>query len=142
MPRREMPDVSPAIMIAAASYSADTTPPAVDLAQYEGCTIVLAIGAGGITFSGTNKVEFVLTESDDDSSYAAVAAEDVIGAPIAVVNGIIFALTAAHAAASVREIGYKGRKRYLKLLADFSGTHGSPTPISATALRGLPLGAA
>jgi hypothetical protein len=35
-------------------------------------------------------------------------------------------------------IGYNGKKRYLKLLADFSGTHGTGTPMSAVAILANP----
>jgi hypothetical protein len=52
-----------------------------------------------------------------------------------ITNGIIKSLVAAHAAAAVYRYGYKGGKRYLKLLADFSGTHGTGTPIAAIALK-------
>lgn len=131
-------DVSANVMIASATYSADTTPTAIDLLGYDGCTILIEVGAGGITFSGTNKVEFVLTESDDNSSYSNVAAADVIHAPTTVTSGIVYNLIAAHASATVVRLGYKGKKRYLKLLADFSGTHGTGTPISAVALLGYP----
>lgn len=51
-------------------------------------------------------------------------------------DGIIRSLIAAHATPSVALIGYKGRKRYLRLLADFSGTHGTGTPLSAMVLLG------
>jgi len=121
-------------LIANATYSADTTPPAVDLQGYNGAEVVLGLGAGGITFSGTNKIEFVLTHSDDNSTYTNVADADMIGVS-GITNGIIKALTAAQAAAVFR-YGYKGSKRYLKLLADFSGTHGTGTPIAAYAIKG------
>ena len=127
-----------AILIGSASYSADTTPASIDLAGYDGCTILIEVGAGGITFSGSNKVEFVLTESDDDSSFTAVAAADVLHAPVTVTSGIIYNLIAAHASATVTRIGYIGKKRYLKLLADFTGTHGAGTPISAVAVLSYP----
>lgn len=126
--------------IGAAVLSADNTPAAVDLQGYNAAEIILAIGIGGITFSGTNKIEFVLTHSDDDSSYSAVAANDVLGATVAS-GGIIKSLVAAHAAASVARVGYVGGKRYLKLLADFSGTHGAGTPIAALVLKGHPFDA-
>jgi hypothetical protein len=128
------------VLIASATYSADTTPVAVDLAGYKSATILLEVGAGGITFSGSNKVEFVLTESDDNSSYSNVVDADVIHAPIGTVtSGIVYSLIAAHAAGTVVRLGYKGGKRYLKLLADFSGTHGTGTPISAVAVLSHPL---
>jgi len=124
-----------AVAIGNATLSADNTPASIDLLGYNAAEILLAIGVGGITFSGTNKIEFVLTHSDDDVTYTAVAQKDVLGGAVAD-GGIIKALTSAHAAAAVYRFGYKGGKRYLKLLADFSGTHGTGTPIAAIVLKG------
>jgi hypothetical protein len=118
-----------------ASYNADNTPATFDVGTADSCTILLQVGVGGITFSGVNKIEFVLTHSDDDSTFTAVADADVVGSVVAA-GGIVRALTAAHAAPSVTVLGYVGRKRYLRLLADFSGTHGTATPLSAAAVRG------
>lgn len=128
-------DLSIAIAIGAATLAADNTPAAVDLLGYAAAEIVLAVGIGGITFSGTNKVEFKLTHSDDDSTYDAVEAKDMLGVEPAA-GGIIKSLVAAHAAAGVYRFGYKGNRRYLKLLADFSGTHGTGTPIAALVIKG------
>ena len=64
-----------------------------------------------------------------------VTVDDVTGVD-SVSNGIVKALIAAHAAADVTKIGYKGGKRYLKLLADFSGTHATGTPIDAIVVEG------
>lgn len=127
--------VSVATLIAAATLDADNTPPAVDLLGYQGAEILLAIGAGGITFSASNKIEFTLTHSDDDSTYTAVDDDDMLGVT-GITDGIIKALTAAHATAASYRFGYRGGKRYLKLLADFSGTHGTGTPIAAMVLKG------
>ena len=120
-----------------AVIAADSTPVAVDLAGYKGAEIILCIGIGGITFSGANKIEFVLTHSHDDSVYANVVDADMLGcAPIS--NGIIKALTSAHAAAAMYRFGYVGPRRYLKLLADFTGTHGTGTSLAAACVRGYP----
>lgn len=124
-------DSKVALAIASATLSADNTPPAVDLAGFKAALLVLDIGAGGIAFSGTNKIEFVLTHSDDNVTYTNVTAADVLGVS-SVTSGIIKSLVAAHAAGATYRFGYRGGKRYTKLLADFSGTHGSGTPISAT----------
>lgn len=126
-----------ASLIGAAALSADNTPAAVDTAGYDAAMIAIEIGIGGITFTGVNKIEFVLTHSDDNVSYANVADADMQGVT-GITNGIIKALTAAHAAAAVYRFGYRGNRRYLKLLADFSGTHASPTPIAACAVLGRP----
>jgi hypothetical protein len=122
-------------LIDAVTAAADTTPVAVDRQGYEAVEIVLSIGIGGITFSSSNKIEFVLTHSDDNSTYTNVADADMLGVS-GISSGIIKSLIAAHAAGSVHRFGYKGGKRYLKLLADFSGTHGTGTPIGANVLLG------
>jgi len=122
--------------IGAATLAADNTPAAMDLRGYDGAEIVLAIGAGGITFSGSNKIEFKLTHSNDDASYEPVNKGDVLGADEIGTGGIIKALVAAHATAGVYRFGYVGAKRYVKLLAAFSGTHGSGTPIAGVVIRG------
>jgi len=126
-------DIGAKVMIGAAALSADNTPPAVDLDGFGAAEILLNVGIGGITFSGTNKIEFKLTHSDDDSSYVAVTDDDMLGVTGGVgTGGIIKSLIAEHAAAAAYRFGYIGGKRYLKLLADFSGTHGSGTPLAAT----------
>lgn len=130
-------ECSVSTLLPAATYSADNTPAAVDLQGFNAAEIVLGIGVGGITFSGTNKIEFVLTHSDDDSTYTNVADADMLGVS-SISSGIIKSLTAAHATATHYRFGYKGNKRYLKLLADFSGTHGTGTPLSACVIKGEP----
>ena len=115
---------------------ADNTPAALDLLGYNGAEIELGIGAGGITFDSTNKVEFKLTHSDDDSTYDAVTIDDVLGVASVGTGGIIKSLVAAHASATVEQFGYIGNKRYLKLLADFAGTHGTGTPLHAVLRKG------
>ena len=130
--------IAPIGAIDPAVYAADTTPAAIDLLDYQSATLLLHIGVGGITFTGTNKIEFVLTHSDDGTTYINVTDDDVIKdayAPASISNGIVRALTAAHAAATVQKLGYVGGKRFVKLLPDFSGTHAAGTPIAASIVR-------
>lgn len=116
----------------------DNTPAAIDLQGYESAALAIHVGVGGITFTTTNKVEFKLTHSDDDSTYTAVDVDDVEGLSSVAEGGIVKSLIEAHAAATVTQFGYIGGKRYLKLLADFSGTHGTGTPMSAVVVKGNP----
>lgn len=117
-----------------AVLAADNTPAAIDLQGYRAAEIVLAIGAGGITFDSTNKIEFKVTHSDDDSIYSNVADADLLGVS-STTGGIIKSLVAAHASAGVYRFGYRGGKRYLKILADFSGTHGTGTALACIVAR-------
>lgn len=122
------------ILIGAATLSADNTPPEVDIRDGRFAEITIMIGVGGITFDSTNKIEFKLTHAPTPGgTYTAVAAADVVlpaGFTLGA-GGIVRSLVAAHAAASVFSFDYIGDGGALKLLADFSGTHGTGTPIAA-----------
>lgn len=127
-------DMAVADVFGPVALDADNTPAAIDLAGYGSAEIILGVGIGGITFDATNKVEFTLTHSDDNSTYTAVTDDDVLGVS-GISSGIIKSLVAAHAAAAFYRFGYRGGKRYLKLLANFSGTHGAATPLSACVVK-------
>ena len=131
-------NISPVVVFGPVTINADNTPAAIDLQGFDSATLLLGIGIGGVTFNSTDKIEFVLTHSDDNVTYNNVSVTDLVGkdAPVSVTGGIIKSLTAAHAAAAQYEFGYVGGKRYLKLLADFSGTHNTGTPLSAVIIKG------
>ena len=134
-----MKDIHSGMTVAAifgpVAMDADNTPAAIDLRGYDAAELILGIGIGGITFDGSNKIEFKLTHSDDDSTYDAVTVADMVGLASVGSGGIIKSLVAAHAAAAVYRFGYRGGRRYLKLLADFTGTHGSATPVFAAVAK-------
>jgi hypothetical protein len=131
-------NISTALLIApATAATADTTPISVDLLGFRSVAVMLYVGIGGITFSGSNKIEFILEHSLDNSAWAPVAQTDVVGATVAA-GGIVRSLIAAKAAADVQELSYIGGRRYIRLTADFSGTHGTGTPMTAFAVRGAP----
>ncbi len=136
--------ILPVISIVPAVLAADNTPVAVDRQGFNSLVYEIAIGAGGITFDATNRIDFKLTESDDDSTYNAVADADIIGLGTGRIlstvgtGGIVLSLIAAHASGTVDKVGYIGNKRYTKMLADFSGTHGTGTAIYASAIKGNP----
>ena len=130
----EKDDMVVTALIDPATLSADNTPAAVQVDGGRTCTILIHVGAGGITFTTTNKVEFKLTHSVDGSTYTAVTDADVIGCDVDT-GGIVAVLTAAHASATTTKLAYVGSGKYLKLLADFSGTHGTGTPMAAYAIQ-------
>jgi hypothetical protein len=132
--------ISSVVAIPAATLAADNTPVNVNLDTFDGALVLIHVGVGGITFSGTNKIEFVLRHGDstDPATHTPVAAADIAGVAWAA-GGIVRSLVAAHAAASVVEVSYIGTRPNISVLADFSGTHGTGTPIAVTVLRGFPL---
>ena len=90
-------------LIVSAIRTTDNTRIYVDRRGYDSVTIALHIGAGGITFDTSNKIEFKLYEADvsDGSDAALVAEADIINAPSdADATGIFKSLIAAHASAA------------------------------------------
>lgn len=129
--------IVPGFILPPATYAADTTPVTYDLGKCDAATLLIGVGVGGITFSTTNKIEFVWTHSDvSGSGFVAVTADEVQGLSV-ITTGIVRSLIAAHAAPTVTKLGYKGGKRFHRLLADFSGTHGTGTPLFGMFVAGL-----
>ncbi len=122
-------------VVGAKVLASTPTPVASDLQDHNSAEIILGIGIGGITFDTTNKIEFVVEHSDDDSTYSAVSTDEMLGAGT-ISGGIVKALTAAHAAAAVYRFGYIGGKRYLKVTPTFAGTHVTGTPIMCAIAKG------
>jgi hypothetical protein len=121
-----------------AVLSADQTAVATDLQGYHSAVVEVAVGVGGITFDADNKIDFKLEHSDDGTTYTSVTEADLVGdaVPATVTTGYYLSLVAAHAAATVQKFGYIGGKRYLRHDIEFSGTHGTGTPISVTLIKG------
>lgn len=122
------------------ALDADNTPAALDIRGYQNVELYLGIGVGGVTFSGTDKIEFTLTDADYDDTtglvgtFGDVATGELYDAnedSVTLTTGIFKSLIAAHAAAAVYRYSYVGQKGALKLLANFSGTHGAATPLFA-----------
>jgi hypothetical protein len=139
-PTRDIHDnLAPSILIAPAVPTADTTLIVADLIGFRAAMVNIWVGVGGITFSGVNRVDFVMSHSVDNSNWDLVTQADVIGVT-GVTSGIVRSLIAAKAAADTggTKFSYIGGRRYIRLLGDFSGTHGAGTPMFATCIRGLP----
>ncbi len=133
--------VSPAYLIAPATLAADNTPAAVSILGFEGVRILVGVGVGGITFDGSNKIEFKLRAGDGTvGGHVAVASTDVefVTGDAWASGGIIRSLVAAHAAATVYVYDYVNTDpaiTHLSCLADFTGTHGTGTPLFVLAER-------
>lgn len=125
-----------------ATLAADANGASVDRSGFFALGLLLQIGVGGIAFDATNKIEFKWEVSDDNAAWTAAAQGDLIlpnGDDVTIGTGGIFkSLTAAKAAISSERFSYLGPKRYSRVVADFSGTHGTGTPVTATFLLGRP----
>lgn len=127
-----------------ATLSATTAGAAVDNSGFNGVTHGWYVGIGGITFSGTNRIDIVAEESDDGSTWVAITDSEALIFPYGMslgASGIITSYIAAKAAAdtSYNLVGYRGKKQYSRLKALFGGTHGSGTPIEFIAIKSHPI---
>lgn len=115
--------VSVAQTLAPASRTAAVNGTGVDLTGFDAAVVVFDLGAIGGT---TPSITFQVQESDDNSSFAAVAAADLDGGqPAAVTTG-----------GTVTEIGYRGTKRYIRAAITAAGGTTPTLLCSATVVRG------
>jgi hypothetical protein len=145
-------DLLSVIGLVPTSETTDATITAQDLESttnlnFKSLTIEIYIGVGGITFDGSNYIEVKIQHSDDNfTTTVACTADDLIldyttsvtnALPDA--NGTVKSLKAAHAAAENFLVGYRGKKRYVRVLFDFTGTHGTGTVLGCNWLFSHPM---
>jgi hypothetical protein len=117
--------------------SSDQTAKIIDTRGFHSAAIELNIGAGGITFSTSNYIDFTLADSPDNVTFSTLSIDNLYGAdaPAAAatsVNGdtVIKSLQAAHASKATYVIGLTEFERYLRCDIEFVGTHGTATALS------------
>lgn len=105
----------------------------IDLADFDSAVLLIAMGAdAGSGLSGSHKLTFTLSDSDDGTTYATVDAEDVLGVTAA--SGVILTVDATDEDNTLYAVGYVGGKRYLQL--DYVETGTVSCPMSVTLLKG------
>src|SRR4051812_25045529 len=116
-------NLSPTSLLVPAVRNSDTNSTGLDLRDSESGALLFHIGASADTLNGTNKIELEMQESDDDTNYTAVANADVnnyvTGTNVGTAKVVLSNATASQAYL----MGYKGNKRYIRGVLNFSGTH-------------------
>jgi len=160
--------ITPLRLIPEVVYTQASTPAAVTIdranttgtgnRKYEAVTIACHIGAGGITFTGTNFIALKIEESDDNSTFNVVAGPaSGSGGGGAVnlgvsnqpgvnfgqqpdANGYVRIINAAKAAADTIPFtcDYVGNKRYIRVTLLYGGTHSTGTLGTVWAILGFP----
>lgn len=103
------------IMREAADWTADATTNLVDLKGFEGCEIMVAVGAlTGV--DGSNYLDITLEECDTTvgTSFTTVASTDMIGS--------FTRIDSTSEDSVVQNVGYIGNKRYLRINLNETGT--------------------
>lgn len=138
-------DKNAAQSILACPFATVTTTPSpvsIDTLDYGAVTFEMFAGAGGITFTGTNRVDFKIEESEDNSTWNNAADDALILDPGATApggTGIVRSLIAAKGAAdtTIPTVGYRGKKRYVRCTPVFGGTHSTGTLVGVIARKGF-----
>ena len=131
-------NISVAQSLAPAVRTADANGTGVDLQGFESATIVVDTGAEGVTLSSSVKIDFILEESSDDSTYSAVTSSTSVTDGSVDSSGIFLTLDANAETPQVATIGYVGGSRYIRVTADFTGTHSTGTPVAVSVIKGHP----
>ncbi|MFN7902713.1 MAG: hypothetical protein ACK5O1_07800 [Holosporales bacterium] len=125
-------------MINPAVVNVTTTSASVDLQLFRASEFIAYIGTPGVTLSASILIDFVLQESDNNTTFTTVADADMYSTALPVANAGIFARIDANTKASrVYGIGYRGSRRYVRVVATYTGTHTVGTPIAVLATLGF-----
>ena len=131
-------NISAVQSLAPAVRTSDTNGTGVDLQGFESATIIVDTGAEGVTFSGSVKIDFKLEESSDDSTYTAVTSATAVTDGTVDSNGVFLTLDDNAETPQIASIGYVGGARYIRVVADFTGSHSTGTPVAASVIKGSP----
>jgi len=110
----------------------------IDLAGFNSCVLLISCGLDA-SMSASHKIVFVLSDSDDGTTYAAVEDADMLGVED-ITDGTILSIDNVNTEDNtISKFGYVGGKRYLQLVGTVTGT--TDPPISIVLIKGHPLDA-
>jgi len=124
--------------IAPVTGTSDTNGTGVDLQGFESAVVVVNTGIEGDTLSSSVKIDFKLEDSSDNSTFSAVTAATSVTDGTVDSSGIFLTLDANTETPQITTIGYVGGERYIRVVADFTGTHSNGTPMAASVVKGHP----
>ena len=117
-----------------AVLTADATGATVDAFGYETVAITAIVGASGDTLSGSVYVELELEHSDDNSSWADCANADIKTAITGTNTGTFAKIDDAAEDDAIYSVQYVGGRRYVRIVANLTGTHTNGIPVAAVAV--------
>jgi len=121
-----------------AVVTADANGTGVDLKGFESAMVIVNTGIEGDTLGSTVKFDFILEESDDNSTYSAVTSSTSVTETSVDSSGIFLTLDANGETPQIKQIGYIGGKRYIRCKIDATGSHSNGTPMSIEVIKGNP----
>jgi len=116
--------------------AADTNAAGIDTQGFNSSMAIVNVGAPGVTFSTTHKVDIRLQDSSDNSTFADVTDNNYVTGGTVGGTGIWQTIDADGDCNAVYGLGYVGPERYYRVVLDFSGTHGTGTVFGVTGALG------
>lgn len=120
----------------AATYTSDQNSASIDLKDHNGAVLAVCVGQSGDTLSGSVKIELELEESDDNSTWSDCADASLSAAVTGTNTGTFAKIDDAAEDSTVYSVGYKGNKRYVRVVANFTGTHTNGCPLAIFGIKG------
>ncbi len=115
--------------LAPISVTATGTSSTVDMQGFSSCMFLLLVGA--FTFTSGNKMTIAIQESDDGTTFTAVADADLLSVES---TGVHRVLDGTEDAGTINEFHYQGTKRYLQMKYTETGT--VDVPLAVLAVKG------
>ena len=123
------------VAIESETLSADKNGETIDTQDYSSLMFAVNVGESGDTLSSSVHIQLEVEESDDDSTWTDVDDDDLTNVVDGTNDGT-FAKIVLNGDQDVYLVGYKGSKRYVRIVANLTGSHTNGTPIGAVALLG------
>lgn len=118
-------------------YTSDQTSDEIDMQGFESLLLVGNVGITGDTLSSSVKLELEVQHSDTSGSgYAACADADIQDAVTGTNTGTFAVIDDAAEDEQAYKCAYVGTKRYVKVVANFTGTHSNGIELGVVALKG------
>lgn len=123
-----------------AVYTTDQNGAAVDCQGFDSIEHHVTVGVTGDTLSASIKLALRLQHGDlaDSSDMADVTSANDVLPDTALTTGIFATIDDNAEDDVVVKIGYRGDKRYSRIVADFTGTHTNGIEVGAIAVKGHP----
>ncbi len=110
----------------------------IDLQGYESLMLVVDMGNSADTLNGSNTIQLEVEDSPNDSDWTDCADADLHNYIDGSNDGTFGVIDAAGEDSINFKTGYKGDKRYVRVVINFTGTHSTGTPISILAIQSNP----
>ena len=102
---------------------------------YDAVTFLAIVGVGGITLTATHFIELEVQDSADDSTFAAVADAELTDSVTGTNTGTFGVINSEATDDALFKTTYIGSERYVMPVVEFTGTHGTGTPVANVAIR-------